>query len=375
MSIEEFNSKIGKQNLKEVLLQSLPDWYPELTQSSYTCVEVQNNVFRWSEHFVYQILSKEYQHKQFLVKILHEKDKKGRFQGIGIRPSKGVKLEYQALASIYNGLERMPMEGITAVRPLAYYLDMNAIVLEYLPSKHFLSVLLDAGAFFRGYHETQVVEETARRGGQLLAVIHRISRDGYPQYQPFNYDNYLTNLQGKASVLFNLVGDKHVRNIIDDMQYLLERMLVRFGETVVISHLHGDYYPENIVRLPDGRVFTIDTTLHQIGPVEQDIAKFLIGIETTKRQLLFGSVGMRSTVPICVNHAFMKGYQSIGKYNRRVLLAFQFLALLQRWVEVLEVIESLIPFSVSAILKKTIIIPFMLKHVESLQKNIEEEMQ
>jgi len=376
MSNEKQCSKDKQQYLQMILNKSLSDWYPELTQSSYTCVKVQHRKLRWSEHFVYQIHAEnEFHNKKILIKMLHEEDKKGRSQDVGVRSLQRVKLEYEALTSIYNSFKGMPIEGITAARPLAYYPDINALALEYLPGRHLLSVLSGAGALFGSIHGTQVVEGTAYSGGKLLAIVHKIQREGYPRQQDFSRDTYFIDLQKKVNALFQLDKTKRILKIITNMRHLLERKLARAGEKVTISHLHGDYYPENIVRLPDERVFTIDTTLHQVGPVEQDIAKFLIGTEITKRHLLFGSLGMNSTVPVRVNQAFLKGYQSNGKYNPRVLLAFQFSALLQRWIEVLEVMESRVPLGVGTLLKKTCITPSMLRSIDTLREKTEVEGQ
>jgi len=327
--------------LQERILASATSWYSTIGSTEISVNYLSEKHFRWSTHQIYAIEDKKKRSIfKILVKIIPERGINNRNQDISVRPSESLAFEYNALLRIYHQFHKVSIDGITAVRPLAYYPDINALALEYIPGKHFLEILLEAGSIFGNQHKRQIAEDTAFKGGKLLSNIHNIPQGSYPQRQVFNCDLYFANLHEKISSLFNLIDTKIVREMIFDTRKLIEHFLKSFNETVTISHNHADYYPENIVRLPDGRIFTIDTTLHLAKPVEQDIAKFIIGINFTKRRILFGRFGMSNIVPKFIILAFLKGYQSSGKYNSHILLAYQFLALLQRWIEVLEIIKT-----------------------------------
>ena len=354
------------------LLQSSHEWYPELTEVPSISI-VDKKALRWSNHFIYRIDGGKDDTRHLLIKVLKDESKNNRVQNAEVRPPQSSKLEYDALSFIYQWISKEQVDGITAVRPLAYYPDINALALEYLPGRHFLSILLQSGFILSSLKMSRDLKQTANNTGRLLGVIHSIPIETLPNRRVFDREKYLARFHQAARTLSVLDGTDLVAEQIANTQRAIENHLLFADQEVVFSHLHGDYYPENIVQLPDGRVFTIDTTLHQVGPVEQDIAKFLIGTEITKRHLLFGSVGMRGTVPIRVNQAFLIGYRSVGKYNPKILLAFHFLALLQRWIEVLEVMEGQLPFVLGILLKKTRITPTMLTSLKFLREKIEIE--
>jgi len=366
----------GKENqadLQERLEHSLTEWYPTCSQSLISIL-VQRKTYRWSEHLIYQIMEGDVPFKKILVKLPNTHFGGNRQQEIDIPSEVRVRLEYEALTSLYEHLDCGERNGIIAVRPLAHYSDMDALVLEYLPGIDFLSILKNAGAFFGIFSNQKVANKTAFDAGRLLAYLHQVPHEPFPKVQTLDESFLKSSLDGKKERLLTLSPYLLVENQIHYFQNLIPEYFGKVHVEVVTTKLHGDYYPENIVLLPDHGVFTIDTPLYQVGPVEQDIAKFMVGTAITKRYLLYGSAGMDKTVAFNLNQAFLKGYQSIGKYDCRVLLVFQFLGIMQRWIEVLEVLANRLPHVISTVLNEARIMPLILEDVASLRKNMEMEM-
>ena len=366
----------GKENyagLQKRLEHSLPAWYPTYNHP-LVCKLVQKKVYRWSEHLIFQVLVGDVLIRKILVKIPNTHSDRNRQQEIDISPDDRVRLEYEALTSLYTYLDGEKKNNIVAVRPLAHFSDMDALVLEYWPGKNFLSILKRAGAFFGKFSNQNVAIQAAFDAGRLLAYLHQIPHGSFPKNKPLDVFLIKSSLDRKEEKLLTL----HSSLLIEKQTLKIKKLITDyFGSAkveVVITKLHGDYYPENIVLLPDGGVFTIDTPLYLSGSIEQDIVKFLVGTEITKRQLLYGSIGMDKTVADKVSQSFLKGYQSVGKFDRQVLLVFQFLGILQRWIEVLEVMGNHLPDKINSILGKARIMPFMLENLESLQREMEVEM-
>ena len=361
-------------DLQKRIESFLQEWYPN-SNLPLECTLIQRKAYRWSIHLIYQIFEGKVPFRKILVKLpnIHYID--NRQQDINFRPEDGGRLEYEALGFLYKNFSGENKKGITAIRPLAYYSEIDALVLEYLPGKNFLSVLQEAGALFGIFSDHNVAHKIAFDAGRLLAYIHQTSHKLLPQPQALDELWLGRNLDSKKDRLLALNPSQSVEKKILCTKDLIAKSLHKAHVGVINTKLHGDYYPENIVCSPDGSVFTIDTTLHQVGPVEHDIAKFLVGTEITKRNLLFGSIGLDKTLSISINQDFLEGYQSIGKYNHQALLTFQYMGLIQRWIEVLEVMaRSTLSLGMGPFLNKTRITPSMLKSIESLQNKIEAEM-
>ncbi len=365
--------KLTSVEIQAILEHSLRYLYPQPTLFNYTYELLYTKTFRWSYHFVFRVSADHRSDSKVLVKIIRKRDKKGRVQDEGNRHFQRAKLEYDALASIYMKVSNEALEGVTAVRPLAFWSDYNALVCEYLPGRHLLSILNAAGAIWGSRRERHLAEQTAYNGGRLLGIIHKIQKVPYPQIRSLDTHMYVKGLETKIRELLKLECPKAVREEIARTRNSLEQLLNYSHAETIFSHLHGDYYPENIVCSQDGRVFTIDTTLHQIGPIEQDIAKFMAGVKLTKRSLLFGSIGMRTSVQERVIHAFLNGYRNVGNFNRRVLFAFLLLALLQRWIEILEVVRGRVPSPAGTVLR-SVFTPSIEGELRALRTTIELEV-
>ena len=351
----------------------LPGWYPNFHQP-LGCVFIQKKTFRWSEHLIFQILERDAPCRKILVKLPRVLSKGNRQQNIDL-PSEGrSRLEYQALASLHEYFYDGKVQGINAVRPLAYFSDIDALVLEYLPGENFLNILKKAGIFFGMFSDHALAHKVAFDAGRLLAYLHQISYSSLPITKSVDEFYLAQNLENKKDRLLALDPSGQTEKQILYMNSLITEYLSKTHIDVQITKLHGDYYPENIVRLPSGSVFTVDTILNQIGPMEQDIIKFLVGTEITKQHVLFGSFGVDKRVAKGINQDFLNGYQSIRDINQNTLIAFWGLGLIQRWIEMLEVLESHLPSLWDSFLVKARIRFFMLRRMESLQKALEKEI-
>lgn len=347
------------------LLESLHVWYPDLCHGSVSLVHVQEKRFRWSRHLVFEVINERgLSGPMILAKISRSRDTSGRTQDEAGRSSNALMLEYRALSLLYEHLGGNENEGITAVRPLTYFSDIDALVVEYMPGRNFLVLILDAARPWGKRSVLQDAVDAVYRAGRLLGAIHQIKLEGYPREEPFDSDKYHQRLQDKVERLLSLVSGEYVRRRLVLIQQAAHELGLQ--ETVIMNHLHRDLYPENLVHLPDGRVYTVDTTLHQVGPVEEDIAKFLVGVDTLKQRLLFGCVTIRSDAVDAIERSFLAGYCTRARFSPRILVLFRLLALTQRWIEVLSVLARKAPIAIASAIQRARINPFMLACLDSI---------
>jgi len=144
-------------------------------------------------------------------------------------------------------------------------------------------------------------------------------------------------------------------------------------ENIIVSHLHRDLNLDNFVQLPDGRVYTIDTTLYQVGPVEEDIAYFLVGLDTLKQRVLAGGLAIRSSTLDAVKQSFLDGYCAYGQFSSRILLLFRLLDLMQRWIEVLDALVRKAPDTIASTIQRIRINPFMLAYLDHIWIDFQKE--
>ena len=136
----------GVVDIQTRLNQHLIAWYPDMAGSNSLLVFRGERVYRWSRHLLYEISC---DHNQpaagILVKQPQLRDPGGRSQFEALTGQNPLFQEFRALSLIYEHFQGSDVEDITAVRPLAHFPDLNALVLEYLPGQHLLSLLLTAG--------------------------------------------------------------------------------------------------------------------------------------------------------------------------------------------------------------------------------------
>lgn len=366
----------GVVDVQARLLELLHDWYPELREGKVSIVNIEEKQFRWSRHLIFQVISERgLGGPMILVKLLRLRGPSGRIQDTARPSSNAVRLEYQALSLVYEHLGGNGIEGITAVRPLTYFSDIDALVVEYMPGRDLLSLLLAAGRPWAKRSALDVATEVAYRGGRLLGSIHKIERGPYPRKALLNGEQYRRRLQEDVQALLRLMPDRHARRRLLLVQQAAHEFVSALQEHVTVSYLHSDFNLDNLVQLPDGRVYTIDTTLHQVGPVEDDIANLLVGIDTLKQRLLLGSIAIRPDNVALVRRSFLSGYCTEARFSPRVLLLSRLRALIRRWTGVLSVLTPKVSPIIASSIRRARINPFMLAYLDSVWTDLQKGSQ
>jgi len=368
-------------NIAEVqkrIQESLSLWYPDVTDLNSSLVFVYEKEHQWSRQLLFKIVGTgNCKGQEILVKCLKAQDSLGRVQreilgGVqsGNRSEEdGAFLEYKALSLLYEHFGKGQFDGITAVRPLAHFDDINSLVLEYVPGRNLLLMMLVAAKPWAKQSTVQAVLAAADRAGRLAGSLHMIKQGNYPRTESFDGETYHKSLQTKVDVLSNLSIGNRAWSRLNHVLHTVRGLTSGLHEDVTVTYLHSDFYPDNFIVLPDRRVCTVDTMLEWTGPVEKDIGEFLVFARTPIQRLLGGAVVVRAHMLERVTQAFIAGYSQRACYSSRVAVLYQLLALVQRWSSLL-LLEQKIPALLMSAYKRIRVNPLMLRYLESISNEL-----
>lgn len=221
-------------------------------------------------------------------------------------PQADTEEEFRALESIAAAVAAAGDPGLTAVVPVAYVREVNAVVTERLravPLHERLGRTGDAATLFG-------------RVGRWLRVFHATSDQ---QLVPFEADE-----------IERLEDAGHRGALGDAIAAVAAVARNRSGRPVSVGVLHGDLSLRNVLVTIDDRVAVIDPNRYR-GRIAGDAAHLLTEVRLGRRQLITsGAFRRRSRVEQWAE-AIIDGYPEIDAdglaYERAV-------AAVRRWVEV-----------------------------------------
>jgi len=286
--------------------------------------------FRWSEQLLYDVHCDGGRAPlRVLVKRIKAHDRRGRTQGAQIQPRVRALAEFGALESLHRIVRALGQRAFTSVRPYACFSDLDAFAMEYRPGTTLRALMTrEVSILPRSGRPGATV--ACRRAGEWLGLVHQALSDHGLEVEVGGLA-YIVHVGGELQ--------RHVAGTLP-LDGELPHAAWRFiedrieADTVVRSiPLHGDLYPDNLVRADDGRLYAVDTTLLTRGPAEDDVARFLVGVDTLRARIAFGDRLIRVQVLRAAWDAFLDGYQTIRALDRRLLAASLARAYLLRWAE------------------------------------------
>jgi hypothetical protein len=303
--------------------------------------------FRWSEHLLFDLRrDPAASAERVLVKRVKVRDRRGRRQTPAGDPHARSVAEHAALVTLHRLFDSTPPDGLTAIRPRACYPDLDALAMDYRPGVHLLHIIARATRPFSRAPERPVLD-AAHHGGRWLGFVHRaLARSG----QDGSLDGRM--YAQTVSVEMRRLSSAMTRRV----RFALESRWIPIQDRLTATNLqtlplHGDFYPENVVVADAGGVFAVDTTLNTRGPGEDDVARFLVGVDTLKPRLLAGDLAVQSHAVERIKRAFVDGYRTMRPASATVLEAAVVRAYLVRWSELRSVAALNYPTAVVSVLR------------------------
>lgn len=302
--------------------------------------------YRWSSHYVCRTVGRDGRRgPRVLVKQLKARDGAGRTQGACRAADDPVVLEFRALQRIFEQVSSAGVAEIGAVRPLAHLPEQAAIAMEYRPGRDLRTLIGRAAVPWANVGAIAVATSAVHAAGRLLAEVHRLGCDGAAANQQMA-PTWREQLDAVVPSAAESVVGLPVATRLGNAVTLVSR-LADAGESVVPRVLlHGDLYPDNFMLTADGKVLVVDTLLNQRGFAEEDVAKFIAGVEGLKHRILGGGWVCRAAVVEKMVAAFLAGYREAGCLIEARLERFRFVAGLRRWSELIANLRARLPAGV-----------------------------
>lgn len=228
-------------------------------------------------------------------------------------PQAATLLEFEALEDIASMVNGSGDDGLTAIRPVAYVEDLNAVVTELLDARPLRRLAA------RG-RRLSVIRAAPAAGRWLRRFHEEIGSPRDERFDPATLEPGLTDLAARA--------DGCPPGLEEGIASLKRTAATMAGRTVRMATTHGDFGPCNVMVTPEGRVAVIDPNL-VFGPVEQDAAKLAVALRTGPGRLITGIRRRRG--PDRIEQGLLEGY---GRVDTDVYRLCRRIAAAQRWVEV-----------------------------------------
>lgn len=237
-------------------------------------------------------------------------------------PADRHRLEFEALRMLEARLATVPDERLVAVRPLGLLPESGALAMEAFAGRP-LQRLLVRGALGRASDvRPTTLAETA---GRWLRVLHDTPPTGQVARQGTR-DELAAAFSAVGAYLAERRGTRRLEPVIEAGIGALARL----PDPIPMVISHGDFAPRNILVDASGRLAVIDLLARWLAPPYEDIAGFLVALQTSRanaatRGVVFGRAIAR------LEPAFLTGYFGSRPVPRTAIRVFELLLLLDRW--------------------------------------------
>jgi hypothetical protein len=281
----------------------------------------------WSFFVRYVVQVSEDETKAILVKLKHTEKMSLSDALASEKMKQEAKDDYETLVRIKVIFSRGKNSYLfLAIRPLALYEELNAVVMEEANIRTLKSYFQSPDMLLDG-EPRQTFEEYLELAGRWLHIFHdqmgRVEEDFL--FSRSLYQNVQASIQGIQA------GAKNID--LTAISELISRLYDRCGNVKVPYHfLHEDFHLANVFVSDDGRVCSFDPH-NRPGPLYLDLAKFITDLETNRLQVVTNGLFIPPQRLKSFNEALLRGYFGIRYIDHFALNLFRLLTLIQKWEE------------------------------------------
>jgi serine/threonine protein kinase len=233
--------------------------------------------------------------------------------------------EFDALRHVYKRIGS-GHEHFAAIRPLDYFEDYFAIVMEEFPShslRHLLQRQRTAGRWRNAAASLPVV---AQRAGKLLRFFHE--RVYSTEQYPYSADDVLAAAQTYASRIQQYSwGDIQAGVILDRLAQQLSGKDIR---SIPFTSAHQDLTCNNVLYSDDGRVCLSDIKVKS-APIYSDLGLLLIHPETFRNQIFLNGKYFSQQYLKSYRDAILQGYSAGSPLDDFLVHIYSAIRVLDKW--------------------------------------------
>jgi len=264
--------------------------------------------------------------------------KRGEITGIDSRPRLApgptdyrVKpwLEYTALKAIYEYFEKLGNPSLGAIRVLDFIQNTQTIVMDEHRDPSLRSLFAKTNCLNDLRGRAPDLRRAFFNAGVWLKTYSTLPKT----------ENVITRLPHRDD--FNesvIIFTDFLSQVFGDTSFFqrVEKIVIPAAEELMPCELplgigHGDYAMRNILVGENDRVTAFDTCAKWRAPIYEDIAYFLVQLETNGLQVLSQGFAIDSRTLAAYQREFLAGYFGETHIPIEVIRLFQIQSLLDSW--------------------------------------------
>lgn len=301
----------------------LDRWYGE---NAKLCGEPVFQARDWSFFIRYFIQDSEGEDKVILVKIRHLENMNISDAIKNPRMFEETKNEFESLGKLRNIFFDINDNSFYTIKDLAWYEDINAIVMEEADIHTLKSHYQEPSFWF-----IQQAQEKFKRNlwltGRWLHIFHTnigLIQDG----SVFNenlYKNVLLNLENIQSFTNHTILS-FTKILIQDLYKIYSKRKSPYGV------IHDNFTTSNVFLTSDERICSFDPH-NKVGPLSLDLAKFITDMETNRFQVITNGLALPTPKMEEFIDSFINGYFREESQDEYYLQFYRLISLIQKWEE------------------------------------------
>jgi hypothetical protein len=322
MPVKYKASRIDAQvidNITAQVIKNLDDWYGNPSELDSRMPEIRT----YTNSFLLRYKVKT-SGGNIVILVKIRRNPKMRTLNEAIRASAihvNIPAEYRTLQFVYDRTGD-GHANFTAIRPLAYFEDYFAIVMEELPSRSLRELLYTN----RKSANSDELIHAGRKAGELLRFFHEHVHSVVDR--PYSVNNILSDVEPYASRLESYSrGRVKAASILDAFT---QKFVSREILSIPYSESHQDMTCDNVLYSEDEKVCLIDIKTKP-APIYSDLALLLIHPETFRDQIVRSGRYFPRQFLSEYRTSILTGYFSGKQMNNFLVNLFCALRVLDKW--------------------------------------------
>ena len=279
----------------------------------------------WSYFFRYVVQVSEMENRAILVKVRHAENMDLSQAAVSEKMGLEAREEYATLKRLQSVFGKEKNSSLfLAIRPLALYEDLNAVVMEEADLRTLRSFFRSPKMLIEG-QARQTFEGYLELTGRWLRIFHDVNGSAGEGllFDASLYDLACANLD-KIKPNLSQKDQFFIADLLDKLYKMLR------GRVVPYRILHEDFNSANIFITRDGRICSFDPH-NRPGPLYIDLAKIITDVETYRIQLITNGLWVPYPRLQTFHASLLHGYFGSDTVDHSVLSLFRLLSLLEKW--------------------------------------------
>ena len=280
----------------------------------------------WSFFFRYFVQVSESENYVVLVKIRHLQNMSIADAILDPEMKEESKNEFWSLRKLRKIFADFNNGSFFTIRDLAWYEDLNAVVMEEAEIRTLKSFYQDPALWFF-QNAQKKFKGNLWLTGRWLHIFHTNigSVQNGSVFSEILYKNALMNL-GKIESFTQLSDLAITKELLHDLYKIYSKRNMPYGV------IHDNFSTSNVFVTEDGEICSFDPH-NKVGPLSLDLAKFITDMETNRIQVITNGLVLPAPRMKEYIDSFLKGYFLGKSHGDYYLSLYRLISLIQKWEE------------------------------------------